>query len=230
VAELGFHPDSSARALASGRVDVLDLVVLEQDAKAFGANPFYGRVMAGVLEALTGSDAQMRVHLVPEPAAARVLDEIAESGSLGTLLVNVPAVLAQRLHHRYRRVVSLGRSADEVPYTEPENAAGAHLAVRHLVDTGRRVIAAIDGRRTNPCAVDRHTGYLDAIRSAGLRPIWADGDFRRLGGYAATRELLAKPSGSGRDIRGLRSQRHRRPAGASRGWPTGARRRRGGRL
>ena len=97
VTELGYHPDSSARALASGRVDVLDLVVVEEDAKAFATNPFYGRVLAGVLAALAGSEAQMRVHLVPGNATGDVLDEIAESGSLGTLLVNVPAPLAQRV-------------------------------------------------------------------------------------------------------------------------------------
>ncbi len=191
VAELGYHPDTSARALASGRVDVLDLVIVEEEAKAFADNPFYGRVMAGVLAALTGGEAQMRVHLVPGHAAASVLDEIAQSGSLGTLLVNMPAPLAQRFHDRYPQVVSLGRSAGPVPYTEPENAAGAQLAVRHLIDAGRRVVGTIDGRRSNPCAVDRHIGYVDAVREAGLRPVWADGDFRRQGGYTATQQLLA---------------------------------------
>ncbi len=198
VAELGYHPDSSARALASGRVDALDLVVVEEDTKAFATNPFYGRVLAGILAALAGSEVQMRVHLVPGDATGDVLDEIAESGSLGTLLVNVPAPFAQRFHDRYPHVVSLGRSAGPVPFTEPENAAGAQLAVRHLVETGRRVVAAIDGRRSNPCAVDRHIGYVDAVREAGLRPVWADGDFRRQGGYAATLQLLdARPDVDG---------------------------------
>jgi DNA-binding LacI/PurR family transcriptional regulator len=190
VAELDYHPDTSARALASGRVDVLDLVVVEADANSFGVNPFYGRVMTGVLSALAGTEAQMRVHLAPEHAAGRVLDEVAESASLGALLVNVPAPLAQEFHRRCPWVISLGRSAESVPYTEPENGTGARLAVEHLVMTGRRVVAAIDGRRTNPSAVDRHVGYLDSVRAAGLRPAWAAGDFSRQGGYAATMELL----------------------------------------
>jgi DNA-binding LacI/PurR family transcriptional regulator len=190
VAELDYHPDTSARALASGRVDVLDLVVVEEDTKAFSHNPFYGRVLAGVLAALNGTDAQMRVRLVPERAAGRVLNEIADACSLGTLLVNVPPSLAQPFHDRCPLVVSLGRSAETVPFTEPENSKGARLAVEHLVATGRRLVAAIDGRRTNPCAIDRHVGYVDAVRAAGLRPVWADGNFCRQGGYAATMELL----------------------------------------
>jgi len=194
VTDLGYHPDSSARALASGRLDVLDLVVVEQDQGAFSANPFYGRVTAGLLAALAGADVQMRIHVTSAPSAGGVLDDVAGSGSLGTILVNVPGPLAQRFHRRYRRVVSLGRFGDGVPYSETDNARGAALAVGHLVSAGRRVIAAIDGPQWNPCALDRHAGYINSMASAGLSPMWTDGDFRRQGGYTATRRLLdARP-------------------------------------
>lgn len=190
VAELGYHPDSSARALASGRLDALDLVVVEHDLSAFSTNPFYGRVTVGLLAALDGTDVQMRIHVTPAKAAGQVLDDVARSGSLGTLLVNVPAALAQQFHRRYRRVVSLGRFADSVPYSEADNARGAAYAVRHLVAAGRRVIAAIDGPSWNPCAGQRHVGYLATMAEAGLSPMWTDGDFRRQGGYDATLRLL----------------------------------------
>jgi DNA-binding LacI/PurR family transcriptional regulator len=190
VATLGYHPDASARALASGRLDVLDLVVVEQDVSAFSANPFYGRVTAGLLEALSGTDVQMRIHVTPTSTVAQVLDDMAKSGSLGTLLVNVPGQLAERFHRRYRPVVSLGRFGAGVPYSEAENARGSALAVGHLLSAGRRVIAAIDGPAWNPCAVERHDGYLETMASAGLTPMWTAGDFRRQGGYAATLRLL----------------------------------------
>lgn len=190
VSALGYHPDTSARALASGRLDVFDLVVVEQDVSAFSSNPFYGRVTAGLLAALAGTDIHMRVHVTPQSSAVRVLDDIARSGSLATLLVNVPGTPARRFHRRYRRVVSLGRFGAGVPYSETDNVRGAALAVNHLVAAGRRAIAAIGGPQWNPCAVQRRTGYIDTMTEAGLRPMWTEGDFRRQGGYAATLRLL----------------------------------------
>jgi DNA-binding LacI/PurR family transcriptional regulator len=190
VADLDYHPDSSARALASGRLDVFDLVVVEQDVSVFSANPFYGRVTAGLLDALSGTDVHMRIHVTPEPAAGRVLDDIARSGSIGTLLVNVPGQHARRFHDRYDRVVSLGRFANGVPYSETDNARGAALAVKHLLSAGRHMIAAIGGPEWNPCAVQRRVGYFDTMESAGLSPMWTEGDFRRQGGYAAALRLL----------------------------------------
>lgn len=192
VARLGYHPDSSARALASGRVDVIDLVVVESDVTAYGTNPFYGRVTAGLLAAVDGTDVRTRIHVTPPQSAASLLDELAGSGSLGTVLVNVPGSLAARFHRQYRRVVSLGRFAAAVPYAEADNAHGAALAVQHLVSAGRRAIGAVGGPRWNPCAGQRRSGYLGAMAEVGLRPLWTDGDFRRQGGYVGTLRLLER--------------------------------------
>jgi DNA-binding LacI/PurR family transcriptional regulator len=192
VAQLGYRPDHAARALASGRTDVVEVVVVESDPRAIGRNPFYGRVLAAVLEALAATDVHMRVHVVRTSEAGRVIDEIARSACIGSLLVNTPASLAAQLHERSPRVVSLGRSAASVPFTTADNIGGARLAVLHLLGAGRRRIAAIDGRATNPCAVERHAGYEAAVREAGLRPTSANGDFRRQGGFDATWRLLAE--------------------------------------
>jgi DNA-binding LacI/PurR family transcriptional regulator len=188
---LDYHPDASARALASGRMDVIHLVVVEKDAPAFASSSYYARVIAGLVSALAGTDAQMRLDVVDGSDAARVLDDIAGSNALGTLLVNVAAPLAERFYRRCPRVVSLGHYADGVPYSEAESADGVEKAVRHLLAGGRRQIAAIDGPQSNPCARERHTGYLNAMAAAGQRPLWTEGDFTRQGGYAATLRILS---------------------------------------
>jgi DNA-binding LacI/PurR family transcriptional regulator len=196
VEELGYRPDPTARALATGapgrRTDTLELIVVEDCTAAFGANPFYGRVLEGVLDALRDSDARMRVHVLPGTDAPRALAELSRTTGLGALLVNVDAPLAKRFHQRCPRVVSLGRSAPFVPFTEPENLRGGRMAVRHLIQSGRRRIVAIDGKMHLPCAADRHTGYVHQMREAGLRPLWAVGDYSREGGAAATQRLLAE--------------------------------------
>jgi DNA-binding LacI/PurR family transcriptional regulator len=187
---LGFHPDISARALASGRADVFDLVVIDEDPYAFATKPFYGRVAAGIMVAVTSTDVRLRIHLTPRRTAGLVLDEVAGSGGLGTLLVNVPSELAQPFYGRCPRMVSFGRFEGVVPFTEADTTFGAALAVGHLITAGRRVIAAIDGPPGNPCAAHRHVGYLSTMDAAGLSPVWTDGDFSRRGGYAATLRLL----------------------------------------
>jgi DNA-binding LacI/PurR family transcriptional regulator len=191
IDELGYHPHPAARALASGRADVVDLVVVDDCPASFGTNPYYTRVVAGVLGALAGSDARLRLHVVSEEEATATLDRVAAGAVLGTLLVNVPATLAERFHRRCERVVSLCRSAPEVPFIDPENAAGAADAIHHLYRAGRRRIAAIHGPHTSPCATGRRRGYLDAMTDSGLPPISLDGDFRREVGLGAARRLLA---------------------------------------
>jgi len=196
VEELGYRPDPTARALATGapgrRTDTLEIIVVEGCATAFGSNPFYGRVLEGVLDGLRGTEARMRVHVLSVADAPRALDELSRTTGLGALLVNVDAPLAKRFYERCPRIVSLGRSAPFVPFTEPENLRGGRTAVRHLIETGRRRIVAIDGRRQSPCGADRHTGYVNQMREAGLRPLWAVGDYSREGGVTATRRLLAE--------------------------------------
>jgi len=192
VEQLGYHPDLAARALAKGRSDVVDLIVIDDDATQFGSNPYYTRVVSGILQALAGSEAQMRVHVVDEPEAPQRLDDVARLVGVGALLVNVPPDLAARFHRRCDRVVSLGLSAPGVPSIEAENAEGARAAVEHLYRTGRRRVAAVHGKANNSCAAGRRHGFLSATADAGREAIAAEGGFCLEGGVEATHRLLAR--------------------------------------
>jgi DNA-binding LacI/PurR family transcriptional regulator len=189
--QIGYRPNPAARALASGRSDVLDLVVVDDCAATFGVNPYYGRVVAGILTALTGVSAHLRVHVVPGPDAPGLLARVIRTTDIGAILVNVPTALAAEIYRGSQQIVALNGSGDRVPVVDTENADGAYAAVAHLHGTGRRHIAAIHGPRTIPCAIDRRLGYLSAVRAAGLTPIDGSADFRREAGYDETRRLLA---------------------------------------
>jgi DNA-binding LacI/PurR family transcriptional regulator len=176
VRELGYRPDPVARALASGQadvIDVIDIVIVDDDDFAMSANPHYARVVAGVSGALGDSGARLRVRRVSRRGTDVLLTGPGPDRSLGALLVNVSPELARQLRAVYGRVVSAGRSAPGVPYFEPDNAGGIRAAVHHLYRGGRRRIAAVDGPPHNPCAVDRRTAYLDAVRETR-----AGADFR----------------------------------------------------
>lgn len=185
VVELGYRPHLAARALASGRADTLDLIILDDDPDALSANPHYARVLAGTVKALAGNDIRLQIHVLPT-----LVGSWAGTG-FGAVLVNVPPESAQRLRRGYGWVVSMGRSAPRVSSIEPDNAEGGRLAVDHLYRAGRRRIAVIDGPESNPCAVQRREGGLRVIREAGLEPVLVRGDFTFATAERRTRELMA---------------------------------------
>ena len=190
ITELGYRPDPVARALAVGHGEVVELVAVDE-ASIFGDSPYYGRVTAGILQELTGTNAQLRVHVVEEPGAAALLDRVAITVSLGVLLINVPPELVAGFYAKCDRVVSMGPSAPGVPYIGVENADGAYAAVTHLYETGRRRIGALHGHEGNSDADGRRDGYRRAVRDLGLPEISAVGKFRRESGHQLAGRLLA---------------------------------------
>ena len=193
IAELDYRPHLAARALASGRADAVDLVILDDDPDALSANPHYARVIAGMVKALAGKDVRLQIRLSPASRPARpMVAETGAVGGLGAVLVNVPLELASQLRLRYGWIVSMGRSAPRISSIEPDNADGGRLAVHHLHRGGRRRIAVIGGPESNPCAVDRREGGLRAIRDAGLEPLLGNGDFTAATAERLTRQLIAE--------------------------------------
>ncbi|MGI5185817.1 LacI family DNA-binding transcriptional regulator [Dactylosporangium sp. CA-152071] len=193
VERLGYRPDPVARALARGHGDVVELIVIDDEPTCFGTNPYYGRVVAGIIDGLRRSEAQMRVHVVGQADAPRLLDRVAHTVSAGAILVNVPAPLAAAFHAVCPRVVSMGRTAAPVPSIVPDNTTGAYAAVQLLHRNGRKRIAAVPGPEHIADAVDRRAGYLAAVRDAGLEPITGEaGEFNRTSGAEITRRLLAE--------------------------------------
>ncbi|MGI5247150.1 LacI family DNA-binding transcriptional regulator [Dactylosporangium sp. CA-139066] len=194
VAALGYLPNESARALASGRVRAVDVVAVNYSAIGWlGTHPYYSRVLAGAMSVVENADVQLRVHAVNQHSGAEeAIDAIAQQVTVGALLANVTPELAARFHRRCRRVVSLVATAPAVPAFEADNGQGTYAAVEHLHRLGRRRIAAVHGPEGNTCAIDRREGYRRAVKDLGLEEIGDGGDFLREDGYAAAQRLLAR--------------------------------------
>lgn len=192
VARLGYRPNEAARALASGRPRVVDVVAVSCNLPGgwLGSNPYYSRVLAGMMPLLEGMGAQLRVHALSHESAADALDEIAAGATLGAVLSDITPALAARFHRRCRRVVSLVPTAATVPAMVADNIGGAYTAVMQLHGLGRRRIAAIHGPAISTCAADRRIGHLRAVQRLGLADISADAAFTREGGYHAAQRLL----------------------------------------
>jgi DNA-binding LacI/PurR family transcriptional regulator len=193
AAELGYKPNETARTLASGRPRSVDVIAVDDDpAKTLGTDPYYSRVLAGLTPVLDRADIPLRIQPVPRAQAAETIDAIAAQTTAGAILANITPDLAARFHSRCHQVVSLVPTLPWVAAVEADNAGGATKALDHLYELGRRRIAAIHGPATNTCAIERRTGYRQAVAGHGLTDLSADGDFTREGGYLATREILRR--------------------------------------
>ncbi len=92
--------------------------------------------------------------------------------------------------------VAFGRSSanDNFPYVDVDGAAGLRMATEHLLNLGHCRIAMLAWQETSRTGNNRLSGYLDALRAAGVEvapDLIAHGDWKFEFGYAATERWLA---------------------------------------
>ncbi|MQL65608.1 LacI family transcriptional regulator [Streptomyces vinaceus] len=199
VAELGYVPNTAARALAANRTDAIALVVPEPETRFF-TEPYFSDMLRGVGAAL--SDTEMQLLLIfagSDRERQRLAQYLAAHRVDGVLLVSVhaddplPDMLSQL---EIPAVISGPRSADEtLTSVDSDNYGGARQAVEHLISRGRRTIAHITGRLDVYGAERRVDGYRDALREAG-HPVdellIEPGVFSEDGGRRAMEALLER--------------------------------------
>ncbi|MFD5543595.1 LacI family DNA-binding transcriptional regulator, partial [Streptomyces sp. NPDC127079] len=172
VNELGYVPNTAARALAANRTDAIALVVPEPETRFF-AEPYFSDMLSGVGAEL--SDTQMQLLLIfagSDRERERLAQYLAAHRVDGVLLVSVhaddplPDLLAQL---DIPAVISGPRSAAEsLTSVDSDNYGGGRSAVEHLLAGGRRTIARISPRPGVFRAHRREDGYPD--RPAAARP------------------------------------------------------------
>ncbi|MEU1849871.1 LacI family DNA-binding transcriptional regulator [Streptomyces sp. NPDC019990] len=225
VAELGYVPNTAARALAANRTDAIALVVPEPETRFF-AEPYFSDMLKGVGAEL--SETQMQLLLIfagSDRERQRLAQYLAAHRVDGVLLVSVhaddplPDLLAQL---EIPAVISGPRSsAETLPSVDSDNYGGARQAVEHLLSRGRRRIAHITGRLDVYGAQRRVDGYRDALSDAGHKvdeALIEEGDFTEEGGQRAMRALLQRHPGldaifAGSDVTAAGARQALREAG-----------------
>ncbi|QQM43151.1 LacI family DNA-binding transcriptional regulator [Streptomyces liliifuscus] len=198
VAELGYVPNTAARALAANRTDAIALVVPEPETRFF-AEPYFSDMLRGVGAALSDTELQLLLIFAGSDRERRRLAQYLAAHRVdGVLLVSVhaddplPDLLAQL---EIPAVISGRRSADEtLPSVDSDNFGGGRFAVEHLIAQGRQTIAHLAGRLDVFGAQRRVDGYREALRDAGREVddrLIVPGDFTEEGGRRAMKELLA---------------------------------------
>jgi DNA-binding LacI/PurR family transcriptional regulator len=193
IRDLGYRPNTAARALVTGKTNVLG--VISFDTTLYGpASMLYGIERAarpGHFVAIASLPAFDRASLTE--AVQRFLGEAvagiiviapqnAAVEALEGLAVGVPLV-----------AVGCGVTA-RLPSVRIDNVAGAELATRHLLGLGHRTVHHIGGPDSWHDARDRIDGWRRALRAAGApEPEMPRGDWSSRSGYEAGRRLAARP-------------------------------------
>ena len=191
AAELGYRPNAVARSLVQRRTHMLGVMLSDFH------NTFFADVLDGI-EGRAGEDGYRALvntgHRTAE-GEAEAIDALLELRTDGLILA-APVLPAGPILDAARTVpivlVSRAIAGASIDSVTSDDAAGAALAVDHLVGLGHRDIAHIDGG--NGAGADgRRTGYATAMQRHGFaeRARIAAGSYTEEGGARGVAELLA---------------------------------------
>lgn len=170
IADLGYHPSSSAKSLRSRRAGAIGL-----ELHTLGT---HNATTAPVLTALSIRAAYHDAHLVPFGSAEGTpMLEGYKAMWAGRL---VDAFIVAETHHGDPRppwleargipYASFGRVWDDPTFTrwvDVDGAAGTRVAVEHCIDAGYRTIAYLGWPQGSVVGDDRRSGWVAACDAAG---------------------------------------------------------------
>lgn len=203
IAATGYAPNRAARSLVTRRAGTIALVVSGspgggQDGATVFADPFFGRVAAGVVDYLRPLGIHPLLMLADtDEARADVVAQLRQGTADGALVVSTHAEdpLPELFVRAGVPAVLFARPATPIPisYVDLAHQDGAKLAAEHLLARGCRRLATITGPLDVPASQDRLAGFRDAMARHGhpYVPI-AEGDFLQDGGETAMARLLAE--------------------------------------
>ncbi|AVT32953.1 LacI family transcriptional regulator [Plantactinospora sp. BC1] len=195
---VGYQPHLSAQAIALGSTRTAALVVSDVD------DPYFSSIAAGVIAA---AQAQ---RLIPTVAVADRSPE-RELQIVRTLRGQRPRVIiiaGSRIEgsrtdgglteelEAYQaaggRVVLVSQEGLPFPTVAIDNGGGACALAQALVGRGYRRFGVLCGPRVIRTSRDRCAGFLAGLAALDVpEPVVVETGFARVGGYDATRELLA---------------------------------------
>ncbi|WP_329109852.1 LacI family transcriptional regulator [Micromonospora sp. NBC_01699] len=175
----GYVPNRAARSLVTRRTGTIALVVSDAEdhdddpfMSRFFADPFFGRVVGGLMSVLRPLGLQLALQLVgTQPARVRLVGDLRQGQADGAVVLSLhpqdslPGLMADA----GLAAVLIGRPATPLPlsYVDVANDSGAALAADHLVARGCQRIGMISGPVDVPASQDRIGGFRRAMARHG---------------------------------------------------------------
>src|ERR1700722_10253596 len=193
--EVGFQPNSAARALTAGKAEAFGLVI-DRPAQTLGIEPFFMQLVSGI-------QAELSAHQVT------LLFTVTEDGDAEIALYRrwwqprrVDGVFVVALQVDDRRVgvleelrmpavvIGAPRGSGSLPAVWQDDRACVETVVGYLAGLGHRRIARVGGRSEYWHSVLRREAFASVAEIAGLDAVSVEADYSAQPGAAATGGLL----------------------------------------
>ena len=193
--EIGFQPNSAARALTAGRCGVFGLVI-DRPARTLGIEPFFMQLVSGIQSELAAHQVMLQFTMTEDADAEIALYRQwwAQRRVDGVFVVDLQVDdrrIAEIERLRMPAVV-LGspRWTGSLPAIWQDDRAAVDIVVGYLAAQGHRRIARVGGRGAYGHSVLRREAFEAAAAVAGLTPLCAEADYSAEHGAQATVGLL----------------------------------------
>lgn len=200
IQSFNFQPNLAARGLATGRTNVIG-VVIPAGVSVIFTDPYFPQFLQGVSAACNTRNYSVMLWLAEPEYERRMISRILHNGLVDGVVVaktlmNDPIV--NSLAESKMPFILIGRHPTmDVNCLDVDNLQAGRKATLHLLRLGYKRVATITGSQDQVVGYDRYQGYLKALQDYGqpISPeLVAEGDFTDEGGYKAmTRLLPQKP-------------------------------------
>jgi DNA-binding LacI/PurR family transcriptional regulator len=195
--EIGWQPNSAARALSDGRVGVFGLVI-DRPADLLGVEPFFMQLVAGIQGVLAAEHAALLFTVAEDYHAEIELHRTwwAQRRVDGVLLVdlhvNDPRVPVLEELGLPAVVVGAPEGSGSLPSISTDEAAGAREIVAHFAGLGHRRIGHVSGMADLWHTRLRSEALAEAAGAAGMEVTRVTAEYTAESGARATRTLLRR--------------------------------------
>ncbi len=197
--QLGWYPNSAARALSAAKANACGLV-LARPANTLAYEPFFMQLIAGIESELSARSVALAIQVVPdiETEMQTYRRWWAERRVDGVFLVD-----SREQDPRINFLTDLGLPTlllgaplpnHEIPALWNEEYGVIVEVVRYLHALGHKQIARVAGMSGFIHTATRTKGFLDATKELKIKSSVTNTDFMAESGAQATRKLLTDPS------------------------------------
>jgi DNA-binding LacI/PurR family transcriptional regulator len=193
--EIGFQPNSAARALSDGRAGAFGLII-DRPARTLGAEPFFMQLISGIQAELSTDHAALLFTMAEDQDAEIALYRRwwAQRRVDGVFLVDLQiedrrvAILEEL--HMPAVVIGTPAGAGSLPAVWQDDAAATKAVVEYLAAAGHRRVARVTGIARFWHTKIRTDAFAVAAREVGVEPLLMEADYTAENGALATRRLL----------------------------------------
>jgi DNA-binding LacI/PurR family transcriptional regulator len=171
--EIGFQPNSAARALTAGKCGVFGLVI-DRPARTLGIEPFFMQLISGIQAELSAHQAMLQFTMTQDTDAEIELyrqwwaQRRVDGVILVDLRVNDRRVAAVERLGMPAVVVGSPQWAGSLPAIWQDDRAAVETVLRYLADNGHQLIARVGAQASYAHSALRRDAFGAAAAVAGL--------------------------------------------------------------